>query len=76
VEEQVPVFISPTDMATQLYPQARGFLFVAFYDLQGYGGGIVTHLHMGYFKLFYYLHGQTDENQETPFWIRNNVVQI
>jgi hypothetical protein len=31
----------------QLYPQAPGSLFIAFYDLQGYGGGILTHLHMG-----------------------------
>jgi hypothetical protein len=64
-------------MVAQLYPQAPGALFVAFYDLQGHGGGIVTHLHMGYFKLlFYYLHRQTDENQEKPFCIGNNVVQI
>jgi hypothetical protein len=32
---------------TQLYPQALGFLFVASYDSQGYGGGIRTHLHAG-----------------------------
>jgi hypothetical protein len=28
-----------------LYPQARGSLFVAFYDSRGYGGGILTRLH-------------------------------
>jgi hypothetical protein len=27
---------------TQLYPRARGSLSVASYDLQGYGGGVLT----------------------------------
>jgi hypothetical protein len=39
--------MSPSDRVAQLYPQARGSLFVAFYDSQGYGGGILTHLHKG-----------------------------
>jgi hypothetical protein len=30
----------------QLYPQALGYLFVASYDSQGYGGGIRPRLHM------------------------------
>jgi hypothetical protein len=34
----------------ELYPQAAGSLFVAFYDSQGYGGGIRTRLHMGKFN--------------------------
>jgi hypothetical protein len=29
----------------QLYPRALGSLFFSSYDSQGYGGGIVTHLH-------------------------------
>jgi hypothetical protein len=29
----------------QLYPRALGSLFVASYDSQGYGGGIITRLH-------------------------------
>jgi hypothetical protein len=29
-----------------LYPRALGSLFVASYDSQGYGGGILTRLHM------------------------------
>jgi hypothetical protein len=29
----------------QLYSQALGSLFVASYDSQGYGGGILTRLH-------------------------------
>jgi hypothetical protein len=29
----------------QLYPQAPGSLFVAFYDSQGYSGAIITRLH-------------------------------
>jgi hypothetical protein len=32
---------------TQLYPRALGSLFVATYDSQGYGGGILTRLHTG-----------------------------
>jgi hypothetical protein len=28
-----------------LWPQALGFLFIASYDSQGYGGGILTPLH-------------------------------
>jgi hypothetical protein len=39
--------MSPGDRAAQLNPQARGSLFVVFYDCHGYGGGIVTHLHTG-----------------------------
>jgi hypothetical protein len=30
-----------------LHLQALGSIFIASYDLQGYGGGIRTHLHMG-----------------------------
>jgi hypothetical protein len=45
LEGQVPVFKSPKNRVSQLYPQALGFLFIASYDLQGYSGGIRTHLH-------------------------------
>jgi hypothetical protein len=38
LEGQVPLFISPRYRVAQLYPQALGFLLVASYDLQGYGG--------------------------------------
>jgi hypothetical protein len=34
----------------QLYPQAPGFLFIALYDSQGYGGGILTRLFTEYFS--------------------------
>jgi hypothetical protein len=37
--------MSPRDRMAQFYPQASGSLFVAFYDTQGYGGGILTRLH-------------------------------
>jgi hypothetical protein len=37
--------MSPSDRVARLYPQAPGSLFVASYDLQGYGGGIQTRLH-------------------------------
>jgi hypothetical protein len=39
--------MSPSDRVAQLYPQAPGSLFVAFYDLLGYCGGILTRLHAG-----------------------------
>jgi hypothetical protein len=45
LEGQVPVFISPRNRVARLYPQALGSLFVAFYDSQGYSGGIRTRLH-------------------------------
>jgi hypothetical protein len=35
----------PSDRVAQLYPQALGSLFIASYDSQGYGGGIITSLH-------------------------------
>jgi hypothetical protein len=38
--------MTPSDRAAQLYPQAQSSLFFAFYDSQGYGGGILTHLHI------------------------------
>jgi hypothetical protein len=41
-----PVFISPSDRVAQLYPQVPGSLFDTFYISQGYGEGILTHLHM------------------------------
>jgi hypothetical protein len=37
----------PCDRVVQLHPQAPGTLFITFYDLQGYSGGILTRLHMG-----------------------------
>jgi hypothetical protein len=40
LEAQVPVFISSRNRVAQSYPQALGSLFVAYYDSQGYGGGI------------------------------------
>jgi hypothetical protein len=42
LEDQVHVFIFPRNRVAQLYPQALGSLFVAFYDSQSYGGGIRT----------------------------------
>jgi hypothetical protein len=40
LEDQVPLFVSPRNRVSQLYPAALGSLFVASYDSQGYGGGI------------------------------------
>jgi hypothetical protein len=45
LEDQVSVFMSPSDKMAHLHHQALGSLFIAFYDLQGYGGSILTHLH-------------------------------
>jgi hypothetical protein len=46
MEDQVPVFMSPSDRVAQLYPQAPGSLLIAFHVSQGYGGGILTRIHM------------------------------
>jgi hypothetical protein len=45
--DQVTVFISPRNRMAQLYSWALGSPFVTSYDSQGYGGGILTHLHTG-----------------------------
>jgi hypothetical protein len=37
----------PRNRVAQLHPQAQGSLYVVSYDSQGYGGGILTHLHTG-----------------------------
>jgi hypothetical protein len=42
-----PVFMSSSNRVAQLYPQAPGLLLVTFYNLQGYGGGILPCFHMG-----------------------------
>jgi hypothetical protein len=39
--------MSPSDRVAQLYSQAPGSVFVTFYDLQGYSGDILIHLHTG-----------------------------
>jgi hypothetical protein len=46
LEDQVPVFIFPSVGMALLYPQAQSSLSVAFYGSQGYGGSILTCLHM------------------------------
>jgi hypothetical protein len=43
----VSVFMFPSDLVAQLYPQALGSLFVASYGSQGCDGGILTCLHTG-----------------------------
>jgi hypothetical protein len=52
LEGQVSIFISPRNIVAQLYPQALGSLFIASYNMQGYGGGIRFCLHMGHFSYF------------------------
>jgi hypothetical protein len=39
--------MSHSDGVAQLYPQAQGYPFVAYYVSQGYSGGILTYLHTG-----------------------------
>jgi hypothetical protein len=39
-----PVFISPRNKVSQLYPRALDSLFLASYDSEGYGGGILTRI--------------------------------
>jgi hypothetical protein len=46
LEDQILVFMSPSDRVAHIYPQAPGSLFVAFYDSHGCGGGILTFLHI------------------------------
>jgi hypothetical protein len=47
--------MSLSDRVAQLHPQAPGNFFVASYDSQGYGGGILTFLHAGPFPIQYSL---------------------
>jgi hypothetical protein len=47
LEGQVPVFVSPRNKVAQSFPRALGSLFVAIYNYQGCGGGILTSLHSG-----------------------------
>jgi hypothetical protein len=47
--------MSPSDKVAQLYPQAPGSLFDAFYDSHGYDGGILTRLHTGSNLKSYYI---------------------
>jgi hypothetical protein len=53
LEDQFPVFMSPSDRVAQLYAQAPGSFFVAFYGSLGYGGGILIRLHTGIYAYEY-----------------------
>jgi hypothetical protein len=53
---QVPTLIAPRNRVAKLYPRALGSLYVASYDSQGYGGGILTRLHTGLFGCSWGLH--------------------
>jgi hypothetical protein len=70
---QIPVFMSPRDRVTQLYPQSPGSLFVVSYDSQDYGGGIRPRLHASFLhptKLTYWLqsHVKTDGQSASQSW--------
>jgi hypothetical protein len=52
LEGQIPVFISLRNRVAQLYPRALDSPFVASYDSQSYGGGILTRLHKARFWLY------------------------
>jgi hypothetical protein len=45
MEGQVPVYLSPKNRVAHLYPRALGSLFVATYNIQSCGGGILIRLH-------------------------------
>jgi hypothetical protein len=49
LERQVPVYISHRNRVVQIYPQVLGSTFFASYNSQGFGGGIRTRLHTGFF---------------------------
>jgi hypothetical protein len=65
LEDQVPVFISPRNSVAQLHPQALGYLFVAFYDSQGYGGIIRPLLHTSAYVQSEHKHNYTYTLQST-----------
>jgi hypothetical protein len=48
LEVQVPVFITPRNRVTRLYPQALGSLLVGSYDSQGYDRSSGPRLHTGF----------------------------
>jgi hypothetical protein len=68
LEYKVPVFMSPSDRRVQLYPQAPGSLFVAFYWSQGYGGGILIRLHTRSFKHYMNFRLQRTKHPPVPSW--------
>jgi hypothetical protein len=45
MQDQVSVFMSPSDRMVNLNPQALGSLFITMYVLKGYDGGILPFLH-------------------------------
>jgi hypothetical protein len=47
LKDQVSVFMSPSDKGPRYTHRHRVLFFAVFYDSQGYGGGILTTLHMG-----------------------------
>jgi hypothetical protein len=62
LEGQVPIFVSHRSRVSQLYPQALGSLFVASYDSQGYGRGILTRLHTQHTHTHTHTHTQSTCN--------------
>jgi hypothetical protein len=39
------MYVPPRNRVARLYPHSLGSLFIASYDSQGYGGGILTYFH-------------------------------
>jgi hypothetical protein len=70
LEGQVPVFISPRNKVAQIYPRALGSLSVTSYDLQGYGGGILSRLHIGWRWSWFTTNGQSASLSwcRAPIW--------
>jgi hypothetical protein len=54
----------------QLFPRALGSLYVASYDSQGCGGGVLTRLHMGRFLAAEQSYVTTDGQSVNKSWCR------
>jgi hypothetical protein len=57
--------MSPSDRVAKLCPQAPGSLFIAFYNLQGYSGGILTGLYTGRYRIhILHLNGMSSKRRD------------
>jgi hypothetical protein len=70
---QIPVFISPRNSVSQLYPQALGSFFIASYDSQGYNGGIRLRLHTGSSWLLLFNLGTDQQRKHLQTRVQENI---
>lgn len=78
LEDQVHVFIFPSDTVAHLYPQAPDNFIVAFYNSQDYGGGILTRLQIGNFKIANTINEKSDDlsRNSRKYQVINNWLQV